>query len=353
MTGFVDSAGEVIKRAVDRNAGIRIAGGGSKAFYGRAARGDEELSTLGHRGIVDYEPSELVVTARAGTPLAELEDHLRQHDQVLPFEPPRFGDAATIGGAIATGLSGPRRPHAGAARDALLGCEIINGFGEHLAFGGQVMKNVAGYDISRLMAGALGTLGVITQVSLRLIPRPVAERTLAFEMDAATAIARMNAWAGRPLPLTASCHDGDRLYIRLAGSASGVDSAAAKLGGEALPDGPDFWSGLREQMWPFYRDAASLWRLSVSPATPPLDLPGRTVLEWLGGLRWLVSDAAPHRIRGAAAAAGGHATWFRGHDGDDVFHPLDDGRQKLHRNLKRAFDPVGVLNPGRMYADAV
>lgn len=349
MSDFIQQTCDAIKAAADRRTALRIVGGGTKSFYGREAAG-EVLRTGDHCGVVDYEPSELVMTAYAGTPLAEVEGLLADHGQMLPFEPPRFGGSATIGGVIATGLSGPRRPYAGAARDAVLGCEIINGFGEHLAFGGQVMKNVAGYDISRLMVGALGTLGVITQVSMKVVPRPAAETTLAFDFNQGEAIETMNQWAGRPLPISATCHDGERLYLRLAGARKGVDSAAGKLGGEVAPD-PDFWPRVRDQLHPFFRDARSIWRLSVPPATEPLDLPGATFVEWNGALRWVATDAPARVLRDAAAAAGGHGIWFRGHDGNDVFHPLGEASLALHRNLKRAFDPSGVLNAGRMYAE--
>ena len=325
-----------------------IRGGGSKSFYGRRIEG-EVLETGPHRGIVDYEPSELVLTARTGTPLTEIEGQLAGHDQMLPFEPPRFGDASTIGGVVACGLSGPRRPYAGAVRDLVLGCEIINGFGEHLAFGGKVMKNVAGYDVSRLMVGALGTLGVIVEVSMKVLPRPAADATLVFDYSQREAIEAMNRWVGQPLPVSATCHVGDKLYVRLSGTESGVRSAVRRLGGESLSE-PEFWTGVRDQHHPFFAEAPMLWRIAVPPATEPLDIPGPVLLEWNGGLRWLATDAPAGSVREVAAGAGGHATWFRGHDGSDVFHPLDDAKLALHRNLKRAFDPYGVLNPGRMYA---
>ncbi|MDZ7842353.1 MAG: glycolate oxidase subunit GlcE [Gammaproteobacteria bacterium] len=348
MSDFIQQTGDTIKRAADQRTALRIEGGGTRSFYGRTVDG-EVLRTSAFRGVEDYEPSELVLTARAGTPLAEVESELAENGQMLPFEPPRYGEGSTIGGVIATGLSGPCRLRGGAVRDAVLGCEIINGFGEHLAFGGQVMKNVAGYDISRLMVGALGTLGLITQVSVKVVPRPVEALTLAFDYTQGEAIEAMNRWAGRPLPVSATCHDGERLYLRLSGARTGVRSAAAELGGEAFSD-PEFWPGVRDHQHGFFRDAPGLWRLSVPPATPPLDLPGATLLEWNGGLRWVATDAPARMPRDAAAAAGGHAIHFRGHDGDDVFHPLDGTRLALHRNLKRAFDPCGVLNPGRMYA---
>jgi len=347
LSDFIQQTCDAVKAAAGRRAGLRIEGGGTKSFYGREVAG-ETLSTVAHRGVVDYEPSELVLTARCGTPLEEIENLLAEHGQMLPFDPPHFGDGATIGGVIAAGLSGPRRPYAGAVRDAVLGCEIINGFGEHLAFGGQVMKNVAGYDISRLMVGALGTLGVITQASIKVVPRPVEETTLAFDYPLGEAVEAVNRWAGHPLPVSATCHDAERLYLRLSGTRAGVRSAAEKLGGEPVGE-PDFWPGVRDQRHPFFRAAPALWRLSVPPAAEPLDAPGRTFMEWNGGLRWVATDAPARAMRDAAAAVGGHAIWFRGHDGDAVFHPLDDARLALHRNLKRAFDPSGVLNPGRMY----
>lgn len=349
MSDFIQDTCEAVKSAADRRVALRIEGGGTRSFYGRETDG-ELLRTGGHSGVVDYEPSELVLTASCGTPLAEIEDVLAEHGQMLPFEPPRFGAASTIGGVIASGLSGPRRAYAGAVRDAVLGCEIINGFGEHLAFGGQVMKNVAGYDISRLMVGALGTLGVVTQVSMKVVPQPVAEATLAFDCTQAEAIETMNRWAGRPLPVSATCHYGETLYVRLSGTEKGVRSAADRLGGDAVSDA-DFWPGIRDQRHAFFRDAPALWRLSVPPAAGPLELPGTTLIEWNGALRWVATDAPAADLRESAAAVGGHAIWFCGHDGDDVFQQLDDAKLALHRNLKRAFDPSRVLNPGRLYAD--
>lgn len=348
MSTFIQQSCRAVKQAMERGTPLRIEGGGSKAFYGRETSG-QVLRTGGHRGVVHYEPSELVVTVRAGTVLTELEQELRVHGQMLPFEPPRFAPGATIGGTIASGLAGPRRPYAGAVRDALLGCEIINGFGEALTFGGQVMKNVAGYDISRLMAGALGTLGIVVQASIKLLPLPEVEATRVFELSQAQAVEAMNRWAGLPLPLSGAYHDGESLYVRLSGTSVGVASAAHRLGGEPVED-PNLWSKVRDHTHSFFQDTASLWRVSVPPAAPPLGFPGPALIEWGGALRWLAGTAPAQQIREVAAAAGGHATWFRGHDGNDVFHPLADAKRVLHRNLKRAFDPAGILNPGRLYA---
>jgi len=348
-TDLTDSLREAVAAANASSAPLRVRGGGSKDFFGRRAVG-QPLAVTDHRGILAYEPSELVITARAGTRLAEIESTLTVHRQLLPFEPPCFGDTATLGGTIACGLSGPRRPYAGATRDFVLGVQVINGRGEILRFGGQVMKNVAGYDVSRLMTGALGTLGVLLEVSVKVLPAPAAEVTLVQEMDGGLAIETMNRLAGQPLPLSAACHLDGWLYVRLSGSASGVRAAGETLGGEAAPN--DFWARLREHDLPFFAGDAPLWRLSVPPAHPPLALPGTWVLDWGGAQRWLRTGANSAAVRAAAAAAGGHATLFRGGDRDsEVFQPLPTGVAGLHRRLKTAFDPNGILNPGRYYPD--
>jgi len=328
---------------------LRIVGGDSKSFLGRAPRG-EALELAEHRGIVTYQPAELVITARAGTSLSDIEVALADHRQMLPFEPPYFGEHATLGGTVACGLSGPRRPYTGAVRDFVLGMKIINGRGEALHFGGEVMKNVAGFDVSRLMAGAMGTLGVILEVSLKVLPRPAHEVTLVQEWGAVDAVEMMNDWAGRSLPLSASCYDGDRLYLRLSGTRTAVESAKRHIGGETLKEATLFWEGLREQRHGFFGGAASLWRLAVPPATPPLSLPGKWLLEWGGAQRWLRSDADAATVRRSALQAGGHATLFRGGSRDgERFQPLPQTMQDIHRRLKQAFDPKGILNPGRLY----
>lgn len=353
MTDQDQSAGLQAALGEARAAGtpMRITGGNSKAFYGRPVEGNA-LDTTGHRGIVSYTPTELVLTARAGTPLSDIETELRQHGQYLPFEPPRFGASATLGGAIACGLAGPRRPWCGAVRDHLLGCRILTGQGDILHFGGEVMKNVAGYDITRLMCGALGTLGVVLEVSLKVLPLPAAETTRRFEMVAGTAIDTMNHWAGQPLPLSGACHDGKHLYVRLSGAARAVAAAAGKLGGEPVGDGAAFWTGVREQTHAFFDDPRPLWRLSLPPACPVLDLPGDTLLDWGGAQRWLLSEIESDRLREIVAAAGGHATRFRRHGTrDDVFQPLPGPLLELHRRLKQRFDPDRLLNPGRLYPE--
>ena len=328
---------------------LAVAGGGTKEFLGRITQA-ERFDVSGHRGIVSYEPTELVLSARGGTPLAEVTAALAERGQMLAFEPPSFGEGATIGGTIATGLSGPARPYAGAARDFVLGTRVLNGRGEVLRFGGEVMKNVAGYDVSRLMTGACGTLGVLLDVSLKVLPRPAVSRTLAFDVTAAEAIERCNAWAARPLPVTGACHDGERLRVRLAGTGGGVAAAAGALGGETV-DGGAFWTALREHTLAFFtRTGAPLWRVSVPPGAALAAPEGDLLVDWGGALRWLRTGAPAAEVRAAAERAGGHATLFRGGDRTgEVFHPLQPAVRKLHERLKAAFDPAGIFNPGRMY----
>lgn len=353
MTQSQDIAGELqekVRTAADAGSPLQIVGGGSKSFYGRTPSGTP-LRVVSHRGIVSYEPGELVLSARAGTPLADIEKTLADNGQMLAFEPPHLGDSATLGGAIATGLSGPRRPYAGAARDFVLGVKLINGRAEILSFGGQVMKNVAGYDVSRLMAGALGTLGILLEISLKVLPRPAAELTLVQHRTPDEAIEVMNIWARRPLPLSACCYDGDRLYVRLGGAQSAVRAAHDKLGGETLPDAQSFWQSLREQRSAFFDGSLPMWRVAVPPACAPIDLPGKWLIDWGGAQRWLKSDAEPASIRRAATEAGGHATLFRGGDrSGDVFHPLSSELLALHRRVKEAMDPKRIFNPGRLFS---
>jgi glycolate oxidase FAD binding subunit len=311
----------------------------------------EAFDVSAHRGILSYEPSELVITARAGTPLAEVERVLADSGQMLAFEPPHFGPTATLGGTIACALSGPRRPYAGAARDFVLGIKMLSGEGRTLGFGGQVMKNVAGYDVSRLMVGAMGTLGVLLEISLKVLPLPARDVNVEFSLDAASAIETMNAWAGRPLPLSGAYHDGERLHVRLSGTAGGVGEAIERLGGDAGED-TDRWRALREQELEFFDTRLPLWRLSVPPATLPLALPGHTLTDWGGALRWLKSDAEGDPIRRMVSEVGGHATLFRNGDRrGDVYQPLTPAMLALHQRLKASFDPKGILNRGRMYTD--
>lgn len=349
-----------VRAALDDQTPLRIRGGGSKDFYGQQLHG-EILDTRGYAGIVSHEPSELVVTVRAGTPLAELEAALAQHRQYLPFEPPHFAGAsadqgpsvATVGGMVASGLNGPARASVGAVRDYVLGAQLLNGKAELLTFGGQVMKNVAGYDVSRLLAGSLGTLGLITQVSLKVLPRAVAEATLTFELDEAEALARLNVWAGQALPLNASCWYGGALMLRLRGAQAAVESACGKLGGQRLDDtqATRLWQALRDQTAPFFqlKEDEALLRLSVPDTAPPLNL-GPTLIEWHGAQRWLKLPLVGEADRLNEIA--GHATLFRGGDkSKGVFTPLAAPLGRIHRALKQQFDPAGLFNRGRMYPD--
>jgi glycolate oxidase FAD binding subunit len=346
-TDLSQAIAERVRVAWRESSPLRLVAGGSKSWLGRTVAG-ETLDLGGHRGIVNYEPTELVLTARAGTPLAEIEATLAEHGQCLAFEPPHFGGAASLGGTIACNLSGPARPYAGAARDFVLGARIVNGRGEILRFGGEVMKNVAGYDVARLMAGAQGSLGVLLEISLKVLPRPEAETTLAFDLSGTQAIAAFNVWAGRPLPLSAACHIGERASLRLAGSEAAVQAARLKLGGEVQDNAASFWSDLRELRHAFFAQPGTLWRLSLSPASRVDASLGSQVIDWGGAQRWVFSERP---LWDFAVAAGGHATCWRGGDRDKVFQPLNPGLLALQRRLKSAFDPNNILNPGRLYPE--
>lgn len=362
---MADALMEQVRAAFEGGQRLHIRGGGTKDWYGEAPTGGTTpvLDTRGHAGIVAYDPSELVVTARCGTPLAELEATLAANGQMLACEPPHFGPGATIGGCVAAGLSGPRRASAGSIRDFVLGAKLLNGRGQHLAFGGQVIKNVAGYDVSRLLAGSLGILGVITEVSLKVVPMPVAEATLRFDGIAQhEALERLNRWAGQPLPVSASAWADDTLHLRLSGAAAAIRAARHALGGDPLDaaDAAAFWRELREQSAPFFAGDQPLWRMSVPSAVPPLEpgggLPAAQLLEWGGALRWVRSAQPADVLRAAAREAGGHATLFRrGRSAaaqgaqPGCFAPLEPTLLRIHQRLKAEFDPAGVFNHGRLY----
>lgn len=347
-----------VASAVAAGVQLRIRGGGSKDFYGEAAQG-EPLDTRGLEGISSYEPSELVVTARCGTSLTALEATLAEQGQCLAFEPPHYGPGTTVGGMVACGLSGPARATVGSLRDHLLGVTLLNGRNEVLSFGGQVMKNVAGYDVSRVMAGSMGTLGVILEASLKVVPIAPTTATLRFQMEQAEALSRLNHWSGQALPLNASAWCGGVLVVRLRGATAAVNAARASLGGEPLDPalGAAFWDGLRNHGDEYFREAiaevetgAALWRLSVPQTAPVLDLPGEPLIEWGGAQRWLRTRAPAGAVRDAAERAGGHATLFRSHDKSaGAFAPLRAPLDRIHRDLKKSFDPSGLFNPGRLY----
>jgi glycolate oxidase FAD binding subunit len=367
-----------IRAAAADHQPLRIRGGGSKDFYGRQLQG-ELLETVGLAGVQSYEPSELVVTVGAGTPVAELETLLAEKGQCLPFEPPHFAwsgaRSATVGGMVASGLAGPARASVGGVRDYVLGVQMINGKGEHLTFGGQVMKNVAGYDVSRLMVGSMGTLGLLTEVSLKVLPVAPAEATLCFELPQAQALEQLHTWGGQPLPLNASCwvRDDtpvggarDLLFVRLRGAAAAVQAACNKMLADqsgyrmdnalAQPD----WALCRNQQLPFFLQTPSservLWRVSVAQTAPVLDLPWAQLVEWHGGLRWLWAprSAAP-QLSELAREYGGHATLFvAGHacsaGAEGASSSKNAAELAIEARLKASFDPHGVFNPGRLSA---
>ena len=339
-----------VRGAVADRRPLKIVGGNSKAsILGRAIEG-EIIDVAGHRGIVTYLPTEMVITARAGTPLAEIEAALAGNGQALSFEPPHLGPGATIGGTLACNLSGPARPWGGSVRDMVLGIRLINGKAEHLRFGGQVMKNVAGFDLSRLQAGALGTLGIITEISLKVVPVPRAVTTLTAAMDQGDAIRRMAEVAARPTPLSGAAWADGKLYLRFPGAAS-APSLRGRWGGDVMDAGAAdaFWNDLREQRLPFFAGDGPLWRLSLT-ATAPAMSPD-CLVDWGGAQRWL-RHGDRESLAGDTAIHGGHAVLFRGGArGDEVRSPPPPAVMALQRRLKAAFDPAGIFNPGRLYGE--
>jgi glycolate oxidase FAD binding subunit len=347
---------EAVCEAAATRTPLRIRAGGTKDFYGNATTGSV-VDPRSYSGLVAYEPSELVITARAGTPLTELENTLAGQGQMLAFEPPHFGNTATLGGCIAAGLAGPRRtaygPCYGGVRDFVLGARMLDGRGEVLTFGGSVMKNVAGYDLARVLVGSLGVLGVILEVSVKVLPQPAAQLTLSFELDEQQSLDRLNAWAAQPLPLSASVWHEGVLSVRLSGSCAAVADARSRLGGEMIEasSAEPFWGHIREQTHPFFAGAQPLWRVCVPSTLPAVELHGRQLVEWGGALRWLKTSRTAEEVRAVAQAAGGHATLFRGERACDVFTPLSAPLMAIHRRLKSHFDPAGIFNPGRLYPE--
>ena len=349
---MTDTLKDQVAAAFREGRPLRIRAGDTRAWYGNRVEG-EEIDVSGHSGIIDYQPSELVVRVRAGTRLAELEDALRASRQMLAFEPPRHGEASTIGGAIACGLSGPRRAACGSARDFMLGATVINGRGERLRFGGQVMKNVAGYDAARLMVGAQGTLGLLLDVSLKVLPLPEAELTLKLDMGAGEMPAAVLRWVRQGLPLSATCHWRGALHLRLSSTPSAVRHARSVIAAEHACEeaDPGFWAGVRDQTHPFFAEAGDLWRCSHLPTTPLYGDPEGCLLEWNGALRWVRSGEPLHEV---AASHHGHAQRHplrqEARPDADIFQPLAPDMAALQRRLRQGFDPAGILNPGRLYA---
>lgn len=348
---LVEQYQQQVQEAYSSGTPLYIQGGGSKTFYGREVRG-EILDVSANTGLISYEPSELVITVRAGTTITEINEVLAKHHQTLAFEPPCFTTNTTIGGVLACGLSGPRRPYVGAVRDFVLGLKCLNGKAERLNFGGQVMKNVAGYDVSRLMTGAMGTLGVILEISLKVLPKPEYEQTLKGEADIVTAIRRMNTWAGQSIPISAASFHDHNIFIRLSGYKNTVLAASKKFSLSKHSDGDKYWQSLCDHKTDFFSDSAPLWRLSVPSTTVEINLDGSCVIEWGGAERWLQTTATMKQVRHAVRLVGGHATLFKGGDREgDVFQPLSAGMKHLHIALKNAFDPKRILNRGRLYKE--
>ncbi len=338
-----------VQQALADKKPLHIVGGKSKLFYGHRVTGDE-CSSAAHNGIVSYKASELVITAKAGTTLAELEKILAEKNQMLAFEPPQFNSAATLGGCIAAGLSGPSRPFSGAVRDFVLGCKIINGKAEILHFGGEVMKNVAGYDVSRLMTGSMGTLGLLLEISLKVLPRPAFTLSLKMDMPAAQALEYINKKINQSLPITASCILDEQFFIRLSGAEKAVLAAQKKLAGDVIDN--QLWSQLQHQQHAFFNQQKNLWRLSLPTATPPLTLEGTQLIEWHGAQRWLYSDASAEEIFSTAQSLGGHACLFKTDDAaENIFQPLHKDLMQLQKNIKQAMDPQAIFNPQRMYKE--
>lgn len=347
LAGMRSRIAQEVANAAQSRAPLRLIGGGTHSSLARITSGTPlDLSDLS--GIIAYEPSELVITVGAATPIAAVQAELAQHNQMLAFEPLLGSGRSTVGGVVAAQRGGPRRWLSGAVRDHLLGLRLIDGMGKELVFGGQVIKNVAGFDVTRLQAGAWGSLGVITEVSFKVLPLPQQEVTLQFEMEQGQAIREINLWAGKPLPLSASSWDQGVLRVRLSGVSAAIELACQTLGGERLPERAALyhWESLRERSHPFFDAGGTLWRISLPPATAPLDLPGASLWEWGGGQRWLRSETPADFIRSQVDELGGHAFLMHGADSSvPVFHPLSPVLRSLHQNLKNTFDPFGILNP--------
>lgn len=341
-----------VLQAISTGKTLTIRAGGSKDFYGRRVTASNILSIAEHQGIISYEPTELVIKARSGTPLKVIQQALAENKQMLAFEPPAYNEKTTLGGTLAGNFSGPRRAYSGAARDYVLGCTILNGKAELLTFGGQVMKNVAGYDVSRLMAGALGTLGVIMDASIKVVPMPEAEITFIQTISLDEALSKLHQWSRLPLPISASCFYQDKLYIRLSGTLKAIDKAGKTIGGKQLNNARIFWQSITDQTHSFFQSEQALWRLSLASNTAVLFPQENTLYEWGGALRWLKSNAAPATVRSDSHLINGHCILFRSTGShNEIFQPLPAPLLKLHLRLKHAFDPYGIFNIGRMYPD--
>jgi len=342
---------DYVRQAVETEAPFNIKGNNTKAFLGSPEE-LPELIVASHCGVIDYEPTELVVTARTGTPINELKQILSAENQMMPFEPPVFGDNDTLGGVMACGLSGPRRMYAGSARDYVLGTRVINGRGENLRFGGEVMKNVAGYDVSRLQIGAMGTLGLLLDISMKVLPKPEVEMTILREHSISNDTSPLVSLARQPLPISATAILDKRCWLRLSGSAQSVQAAASLIGGTTVPDGDTLWYELSSLKHSFFKQPGDLWRISIADYAPALPISGEWLLEWGGAQRWLVTDASAEEVFSCCKDAGAHATRYRGNDSNSPgFQPLSGSVLNIHRRVRAAFDPSGLFNPGRYHSE--
>lgn len=350
MKDHIQSLCETVTAANQQQQPLQIHGGKSKIFYGNNINA-REVSTTNLNGIIEYQASELYITAYAGTPLKEIEKVLATQDQMLSFEPPHYANTATIGGTVACGLSGPRRPYADAIRDCILGTNIINGKGEHLSFGGKVMKNVAGYDVSRLMCGAFGTLGLLTQVTMKVLPKPKAEITIKFEYSEQEAIKQIQTWLTSLIPISATYYENNQLWIRVSGLDDTVTNVQKNIGGEIISSSNAFWDSIKDHQTDFFKDSSPLYRCIIPQNSPTISIQGDTCFEWNGALRWIKSNNSFEEVIEQASALRGHVTLFRSDSKPtDCLNPMNEHLKKLHLNLKQAFDPTGILNPGRMYS---
>lgn len=354
MTDFLDDLCKRVEDAARSGKKLRPVGGGSKNFYGGPLEG-EAIEMRPWSGIVDYEPTELVITVKAGTLLSEVEALLSENKQELAFEPPRFSAESTIGGVVSAGLSGPARLARGPIKDYLLGCTLLDGKGQLLNFGGVVMKNVAGYDVSRVIPGSMGTLGIATSLSIKVMPKGISETTLVFELGLNPSIEQINQWQATPLPINASFYENGKLYVRLRGAGAAIESAQKTMRGIQLDQAQSvsLWNSLRDQTHPFFQSESDVWRLSVPPTTVDLALQGEQLIEWGGGLRWLkpAPGLSKETIRGAAERAGGHATLYRtGSEAarQHAFHTPNKVMLNIQQRLKQQFDPAGVFSINRL-----
>jgi glycolate dehydrogenase FAD-binding subunit len=347
----INTIKEQIAAAIDQGEPLKITGGNSKVFLGREIVGTQ-LDMTDYSGIISYEPTELYITVRAGTLLSDVNQALAVEGQMLAFEPPEVDRNTTMGGVVATGLSGPCRPYIGSVRDYVLGIRCINGLAKDLSFGGQVMKNVAGYDLSRLMTSAYGTLGVITEITLKVLPLPEFELTGCQAMSIQNALDMMHVLSAKAVPMSASCYDGKMLFVRFSGNEKVIKTTLKEFDLEEYSNGGHFWNELRDFKLPLFDMENSIWRLSV-PSTADLNIDeGQYLIDWGGAQYWFASNSSANEVFTMAEKAGGSALLFRGGDRNgDIFQPLSKGLFKLQQELKLAFDPHRILNPEKMYAN--